>query len=68
GFSGGGFQNALLVDLSKLILGDYQLFFHRHLSPNDENISFGQLVFATKGQTRESEISPEKHIVEKMGK
>ncbi|MCB0270089.1 MAG: carbamoyltransferase HypF [Calditrichaeota bacterium] len=68
GFSGGVFQNALLVDLSKLILGDYQLFFHRHLSPNDENISFGQLVFATKGQTRESEISPEKHIVEKMGK
>lgn len=42
-FSGGVFQNTLLVDLINLQLGaDCQLFFHRQLSPNDENISFGQ--------------------------
>lgn len=47
-FSGGVFQNALLVDLmiSRFGSQDYQLFFHKELSPNDENISFGQLVFA----------------------
>lgn len=43
-FSGGVFQNALLVTLlrEKLPAG-FQLFFHRQLSPNDECISFGQL-------------------------
>ena len=44
-FSGGVFQNALLVDLLKLQLPDrYQLYFHQRISPNDENISFGQIV------------------------
>ncbi|MDN3656537.1 carbamoyltransferase HypF [Ferruginibacter paludis] len=44
--SGGVFQNAVLVDLCKIRLAnDYQLFFHKNLSPNDENISFGQLVY-----------------------
>ena len=44
-FSGGVFQNGLLVDLIIDQLGqDYQLFFHKELSPNDENIAFGQLV------------------------
>ncbi|MBA3648715.1 MAG: carbamoyltransferase HypF [Chitinophagales bacterium] len=44
-FSGGVFQNGLLVDLLIRILGvQYQLYFNRELSPNDENISFGQLV------------------------
>lgn len=43
-FSGGVFQNALLVKLILQKLGDqYQLFFQKELSPNDENISFGQL-------------------------
>jgi hydrogenase maturation protein HypF len=47
GFSGGVFQNTLLVDLIMHQLQDrYELFFHKHLSPNDENISFGQLVYA----------------------
>ena len=42
-FSGGVFQNALLTDLVACHLGrDYQLYFHQQLSPNDENISFGQ--------------------------
>lgn len=44
-FSGGVFQNALLTDLVRQHLGDrYRLYFHRQLSPNDENISFGQSV------------------------
>lgn len=44
-FSGGVFQNGLLVDLIHHQLGqDFELFFHQELSPNDENISFGQLV------------------------
>lgn len=44
-FSGGVFQNGLLVDLIIHYLGDdFELFFHKELSPNDENISFGQLV------------------------
>ena len=44
-FSGGVFQNGLLVDLITHYLGDnFDLYFHKELSPNDENISFGQLV------------------------
>ncbi len=47
GFSGGVFQNTLLVDLLEWLLGqEYALFFHRELSPNDENVSFGQLIAA----------------------
>ena len=47
GFSGGVFQNTLLVDLILLHLQDqFDLLFHKNLSPNDENISFGQLVYA----------------------
>ena len=46
-FSGGVFQNAFLVDLVTIILqNDYQLCFHRQLSPNDECIGFGQLAYA----------------------
>jgi hydrogenase maturation protein HypF len=45
-FSGGVFQNTLLVNM---IIEKYSkqlhLHFHRDLSPNDENISFGQLVY-----------------------
>jgi hydrogenase maturation protein HypF len=44
-FSGGVFQNALLVDLIQADLGDaFELYFHRELSPNDESVSFGQLI------------------------
>ncbi len=42
-FSGGVFQNACLVDLVQLYLKDKQLYFHYRLSPNDENIAFGQI-------------------------
>lgn len=44
--SGGVFQNGLLIDLMIKILGDeYQLYFNKNMSPNDENISFGQLIW-----------------------
>ncbi|MCB0586913.1 MAG: carbamoyltransferase HypF, partial [Phaeodactylibacter sp.] len=44
-FSGGVFQNALLVDMAQHYLGKkYSLYFHRQLSPNDESVSFGQLM------------------------
>jgi hydrogenase maturation protein HypF len=44
-FSGGVFQNALLVDLIEAHLGEaFELYFHRELSPNDESVSFGQLI------------------------
>lgn len=43
-FSGGVFQNRLLVDLITAKLGqDFHLHFHQELSPNDENIAYGQL-------------------------
>ncbi len=48
-FSGGVFQNALLVDL--LIEKNQnrkQLYFHKELSPNDEGIVLGQLVTVKK--------------------
>lgn len=45
-FSGGVFQNTLLVDLMIHHLGHkFRLCFHENLSPNDENIAFGQLAF-----------------------
>ncbi len=44
-FSGGVFQNAVLVDLLHSLMAErFQLYFHRELSPNDENIAFGQLI------------------------
>ena len=46
-FSGGVFQNALLVDLLVSRLGkDFQLHFHHQISPNDESIAFGQLMWS----------------------
>ncbi len=43
--SGGVFQNACLVDmLYELGNDNYNLYFNRELSPNDENISFGQIM------------------------
>jgi hydrogenase maturation protein HypF len=45
-FSGGVFQNSLLVDLIIHHLDkEFELFFHNQLSPNDECISFGQLFY-----------------------
>jgi hydrogenase maturation protein HypF len=45
-FSGGVFQNAVLVDeIIKQNPGNIELYFHKQLSPNDENISFGQIAW-----------------------
>jgi hydrogenase maturation protein HypF len=56
-FSGGVFQNALLVDWLRIKYKDeYQLFFHKNLSPNDENISFGQFVYYDNNLRSDSEV------------
>ncbi|RMG32070.1 MAG: carbamoyltransferase HypF [Bacteroidetes bacterium] len=45
-FSGGVFQNAVLTDLLRHHLqAAFSLYFHRQLSPNDENIALGQLAY-----------------------
>ncbi|MEM6722830.1 MAG: carbamoyltransferase HypF, partial [Bacteroidota bacterium] len=45
-FSGGVFQNGVLVDLLLHFLSeDFQLYFHKTLSPNDENLAFGQIMW-----------------------
>lgn len=44
-FSGGVFQNALLVDLIiEQLSPQYKLYFQEDFSPNDEGIAFGQLM------------------------
>lgn len=45
-FSGGVFQNTTLVDMiTTLATNQYNLYFNEQMSPNDENISFGQLMY-----------------------
>ncbi|AEI51960.1 carbamoyltransferase HypF [Runella slithyformis] len=47
-FSGGVFQNAVLIDLLiEHLSPHFQLYFHRQLSPNDENIAYGQMVLGS---------------------
>ena len=49
GFSGGVFQNGLIVELiQKKMSSEFQLYFHNRLSPNDECIAFGQVVGSYK--------------------
>lgn len=44
--SGGVFQNTVLIDMLQEKADPYiQLYFNRNLSPNDENISFGQMMY-----------------------
>jgi hydrogenase maturation protein HypF len=44
-FSGGVFQNGVIIDLLKdLLSSNFTLYFHKVLSPNDECISFGQMI------------------------
>ena len=43
-FSGGVFQNSVLVDMIyEFLSNNFELHLHENLSSNDENISFGQL-------------------------
>ena len=52
--SGGVFQNAVLVDaLVKCMTDRYQLYFHTAMSPNDENIAFGQLMYYTQKRSNQ---------------
>ncbi len=45
-FSGGVFQNMWLVELIlSFMSNNFELYFHKNVSPNDENISFGQLMY-----------------------
>lgn len=45
--SGGVFQNAVLVELvTEILQTDFDLYFHKQLSPNDECIGFGQIAFS----------------------
>lgn len=63
-FSGGVFQNALLVDLLITVLKDeYELYFHRQLSPNDECIGFGQLAYAALQHSNNAIASREAEIL-----
>ena len=46
GFSGGVFQNQLLVDMVwEQLSPKYDLYFHSKLSPNDENLAVGQIAY-----------------------
>jgi len=66
-FSGGVFQNGLLVDLIRdKLSGDFSLYFHKDLSPNDECISYGQLVGYYVGQklkVKKGKVSKSKNLV-----
>lgn len=48
--SGGAFQNQYLLDNFYQILTNqnYEVYFHKALSPNDENISVGQIIVANE--------------------
>lgn len=43
-FSGGVWQNGLLLDLALSQLNGFQLYFHQEVSPNDEGVTLGQVV------------------------
>ncbi len=46
-FSGGVWQNALLTDLAlEFLRPEFDLYFHRALSPNDEGVAYGQLAMS----------------------
>lgn len=48
-FSGGVFQNGVLIDLLNHYLKPrFKLYFHHQISPNDECISYGQLAAARR--------------------
>ena len=49
-FSGGVFQNTVLIDMIKeMAKNDYELFFNINLAPNDENVSYGQIMYYLNG-------------------
>lgn len=47
--SGGVFQNTVLIDMiTELCESRFELFLNLNLSPNDENISYGQMMYYSK--------------------
>lgn len=49
-FSGGVFQNSLLVQLIHELMGnEHKLYFNERISPNDESIAFGQIAYELYG-------------------
>lgn len=61
-FSGGVFQNALLVDWIKHEYDKhFKLYFHINLSPNDENISYGQFVYHENKIQSYADLNKENH-------
>ena len=63
-FSGGVFQNAFLVDLIfELMSEDFELFFHKQLSPNDECIGFGQIAYWQLTQNRQKKFQPQQELI-----
>lgn len=47
--SGGVFQNTTFIDmLIELVQNEFKLYFNRDLAPNDENISYGQIMYYLK--------------------
>ena len=45
-FSGGVFQNTILIDmLQELLKEGHETYFNVNLAPNDENISYGQVMY-----------------------
>lgn len=65
-FSGGVFQNGLLIDRLTDLLGEEKsLYFHENLSPNDEGISYGQLV-ACYQTVRRNMASEQKQLKEQI--
>jgi hydrogenase maturation protein HypF len=57
-FSGGVFQNALLVGLiQERMARRFSLLWHKQLSPNDECLAFGQLAFAQQSRKTSSAVT-----------
>jgi hydrogenase maturation protein HypF len=62
-FSGGVFQNALLVSLiEKRLSNTFKLYFHQQLSPNDECISFGQLAYWSMLNRKNSTVNSQRKL------
>lgn len=62
-FSGGVFQNGLLMAMLQNHLSeDYLLYFHKELPPNDENISFGQLAQYHLQQVKDAALNHENYV------
>ncbi|WP_142786359.1 carbamoyltransferase HypF [Changchengzhania lutea] len=53
--NGGVFQNTTLMDmLIELNDNKYKLYFNRNLTPNDENIAFGQIMYYLNCENKEN--------------